>query len=568
MDKHQARQLDEIRAERTELENHYIDELVAGRLDRRQFLRRGSMIGMSTTVLGTILAACGSSSSSSSSASAAGSSTTSGPAPTAGGTLNVASVTPSAAVNPLTVADAGGLCMLNQTGEFLIFDSNLKLALQPMLALSWGHNGDGSVWTFKLRPGVKFSTGAPMTADDVVYTFKQLSDPKNASNALSNFNNVLTPDGVKKIDSTTVQFTLESPNGNFPYLVSSDNYNAIIVPNGTDFGSWQKTFVGTGAFKLQSYTQNVGASFVPNPNYWGKKPLLSGTSFKFYASQQPMILALQGSSVDVIAQFTPAGATAILHSPSYKIIQLKSANHRELSMRNDMPPFNNAQVRQAVAYSLDRKGMVNALLSGFGSVANDTPFGPRYPSSNLTLPQREQDISKAKALLKAGGHPNGVSAPLFTEIYQEIPQLAQVIKADAAKAGINFDLKIESQTLYYGKATYGNSDWLDGTASLVDYGDRGAPNVYLEAPLTSTGPWNAAHFKNSEYDKLVKQYVAALDLTTQKQIATKIETLLLNETPIVIPYWIDGLTASTPSVGGLNPTSIAQLYLNQAFKSA
>ncbi len=567
MDKHQVQRLDEIRAERSELENHYIDELVAGRLDRRQFLRRGSMLGMSTTLLGTILAACGSSSSSSS-AGAASSASTSGPAPTAGGTLNVASVTPSAAVNPLTVADAGGLCMLNQTGEFLIFDNNLKLALQPMLALSWGHNGDGSVWTFKLRPGVKFSTGAPMTADDVVYTFKQLSDPKNASNALSTFTSVLTPDGVKKINSTTVQFTLEAPNGNFPYLVSSDNYNAIIVPNGTDFGKWQKTFVGTGAFKLETYTQNVGASFVPNPNYWGKKPLLSSTSFKFYGSQPPMILALQGSSVDVIAQFTPAGATAILHNPSYKIIQLKSANHRELSMRNDQAPFNNAQVRQAVAYSLDRKGMVNALLSGYGSVANDTPFGPRYPSSNLSLPQREQNISKAKALLNSAGHPNGISAPLFTEIYQEIPQLAQVIKADAAKAGINFDLKIESQTLYYGKATYGNSDWLDGTTSLVDYGDRGVPNVYLEAPLTSAGPWNAAHFKNSEYDKLVKQYVAALDLTTQKQIATKIETLLLNETPIVIPYWIDGLTASTPSVGGLNPTSIAQLYLNQAFKSA
>ena len=94
--------------------------------------------------------------------------------------------------------------MLNQTGEFLIFDNNLKLALQPMLALSWSHNGDGSVWTFKLRPGVKFSTGAPMTADDVVYTFQQLSDPKNASNALSTFTGVLTPDGVKKVDSTTV----------------------------------------------------------------------------------------------------------------------------------------------------------------------------------------------------------------------------------------------------------------------------------------------------------------------------------------------------------------------------
>ncbi len=280
-----------------------------------------------------------------------------------------------------------------------------------------------------------------------------------------------------------------------------------------------------------------------------------------------MILALQGGDVDVIAQFVPAGATAILKNPSYKIIRLKSANHRELSMRNDQAPFTDARVRQAVAYSLDRVGMVNALLSGYGTVANDTPFGPRFPSSDLTIPQRSQDIAKSKQLLAAAGHPNGFSAPLVTEVYQEIPQLAQVIKANAAKAGITFNLKIESQTLYYGKATYGNSDWLDGTTSLVDYGDRGVPNVYLEAPLTSAGPWNAAHFKNKQYDSLVKQYVAALDLPSQKTIAGKIENLLLAETPIVIPYWIDGLTASTPTVGGLNPTSIAQLYLNTAYKS-
>ena len=107
----------------------------------------------------------------------------------------------------------------------------------------------------------------------------------------------------------------------------------------------------------------------------------------------------------------------------------------------------------------------------------------------------------------------------------------------------------------------------DGTTSLVDYGDRGVPNVYLAAPLTSPGTWNAARFHNKQYDALVKQYVAALDLPTQKKIASQIETLLLNETPIVIPYWIDGLTASTPNVGGLNPTSIAQLYLNAAYKS-
>ncbi len=193
-------ELDRLRSERTELENHYIDELVAGHMDRRDFLRRGSMIGMSVPLLGAILAACGGSSSSSSTASGSGATPSSGKK---GGTLRVAGVTPTAAINPLTISDAGGLLMLNQTGEFLIFDSNLKLALQPMLALSWKPNADGSVWTFKLRPDVTFHNGKQMTADDVVYTFKQLSDPKVASNALSTFTGVLTPAGVKKVDATT-----------------------------------------------------------------------------------------------------------------------------------------------------------------------------------------------------------------------------------------------------------------------------------------------------------------------------------------------------------------------------
>jgi peptide/nickel transport system substrate-binding protein len=448
-----------------------------------------------------------------------------------------------------------------------VFDSNVKLMLQPMLATSWTHNGDGSVWTFKLRPGVKFHNGQPMTADDVVYTFQQLSDPKNASNALSALAGVLTPAGVQKVDASTVAFHLEAPNGNFPYIISSDNYNAIIVPKGTDFSKWQSTFVGTGAFKLGSYTQNVGASFVPNPDYWGTKPLLAGTQFKFYSSQAPMILALQGNDVDVIAQFTPSGAAAILNNPTYKIIKLASANHRELSMRNDKAPFTDSRVRQAVAYTLDRQGAVAALLSGDGSVANDYPLGPRFPSTDTSVSQRTQDLTKAKQLLAAAGHPNGFSTTMDTEIYQEIPQLAQVIKEDAAKVGININLNITNQTLYYGKSTFGNSNWLDGTMSLVDYGDRGAPNVYLSAPLTTKGPWNAARFHNATYDSLVKQYVAALDLSTQRTIAGKLENLLLQETPLVIPYWIDGLTASTSGVGGLNPTSIAQLYLNAAYKA-
>src|ERR1035437_7731723 len=565
MESHDAAKLDQIRAGRSELENHYVDELLAGRLDRRQLLGRGAVIGMSSTLMGAILAACGGANSSSSSSSSSSGAAPAAGTPKKGGTLRVATQAPSAAVNPLTVSDAGGLAMLNQTGEFLAFDSNLKLALEPMLALSWKPNSDGSVWTFKLRPGVTFHNGQAMTADDVVYTFQQLSDPKNASNALSALGGVLTPSGVKKIDSMTVAFHLAAPNGNFPYLVSSENYNAIIVPKGTDFSKWQSTFIGTGAFKLQSYTQNVGAQFVANPAHWGGGPYLNGTNFTFSPSQPPQVLALQGGQVDALTQFVVQGAQGLLNNPSYTIITLKSSNHRELSMRTDQAPFTDPRVRQAVALTMDRAGMVAALLAGKGLLGNDSPFSPVFPSTDTAIPQRTQNIAMAKQLLSAAGHASGFSTTLFTEIYQEIPALAQVMKADLAKAGINANLRVETQTQYYGKSTIGNSDWLDGAMSLVDYGSRGVPNVFLTSPLTSTGTWNAARFKDPTYDKLVKQYVAAVDLQIQRQIAGKIQTLLLAQTPIVIPYFIDGLTATKSNVQGVNPTSISQIYLDKAY---
>jgi peptide/nickel transport system substrate-binding protein len=561
------RKLDALRNERSELENHYIDELVAGRLDRRTFLRRGAVLGMSASVMGAVLAACGgaNSTNNSSSAKSATNPSSSAAGATKGGTLKLASTTPATAMNPLIVEDAGGLCMLGQTGEFLTFDNNIKQQLEPMLATSWKHNGDGTVWTFTLRKGVKFHNGAAMTADDVVYTFQQLSDTKNASNALSSLGGVLQPSGVKAVDSGTVQFTLEAANGNFPYLVSSDNYNAIIVPKGTDYAKWDKTWVGTGAFKLGSYSQGSGATFTANPDYWGGKPNLDGTAFSFYASQQPQILALQGGTVDVIVQFVGTGAQALLNNSQYSIITLKSSNHRELSMRNDQAPFTDARVRQAIAYSINRPALISTLLLGKGQLGNDSPFAPLFPSTDTSVPQRAQDIAKAKSLLSAAGHGSGFSVKLDTEDYEEIPQLAQLIQADAKQIGVNISLNVEQQSAYYGKGTFGQSDWLDATMSLVDYGDRGVPNVFLESTLTTKGTWNAAHFHNKTYDKLVAQYIAAVDLQTQKKLAGQIQNLLLQETPLIVPYFIDGLTASKSTVHGLNPTSTSQIFLRDAY---
>jgi peptide/nickel transport system substrate-binding protein len=478
--------------------------------------------------------------------------------------------TPTAAINPVTVADQGGLDMLAQTGEYLCL-SGQDLKLQPVLAESWTPNATSDVWTFKIRTGVKFHDGTPMTADDVVYTYKLQTDPKGKSSALSAFGGVLTPDGVVKKDAATVEFHLAAPNGNFPYLTSSDNYNMIIIPNNYDPAKWEKSFIGTGPFKLGSYTAKSSASFTRNEDYWGTKALPSGTQFTFYDTQAPGILALTSGTVDVLGQFSVAGAEQLL-TGGYNIIKLKSSAHRELSMRCDQKPFNDPRVRQAIALSLNRPAITQALFKGYSDVGNDSPFAPVFPSTNPTVAQRAQDVAKAKSLLSAAGYPNGFTTSLVTEDSLEIPQYAQIVVQQAAAIGVKVNLKVEAQSAYYGQATFGQSDWLDGTMSLVDYGHRSVPNVFLTSPLqttnakSGTGSWNAAHFANANYDKLVGQYIAASDIATQKSLSGQIETLLLDQTPVIYGYFYNYLTATATGVQGVYPTAIGHLFLDKATK--
>jgi peptide/nickel transport system substrate-binding protein len=560
------RRLGRLRQGQGEIANHIIDEFAAGRMSRRDFIRRASVVGISAPLAGSILAAC---SSSSSSSPAAGSSSATA-AGKAGAVIKAGIITPTGAINPVVLFDQGGLDMLGQTGEYLV-QSGQTLNLKPQLATSWSPNSNASVWTFKIRQGVKFHNGAPLTADDVVYTFQLHTNPKTGSNSLSTLPaTVLKPAGVVKVDDFTVAFHLEAPNGNFPYLVSSDNYNVIILPKGYDPAKWQSTFIGTGPFVLGSYTPKSGATFTRNESYWGTKALPSQTQFTFYDAQNAQVVALTGGTIDVVGQFSVAGGESLLNG-GYNVIKLKSSAHRELSMRTDQAPFTDPRVRQAIALSLNRPQIVQALFKGNADLGNDSPFAPVFPSSNTSIAQRAQDISKAKSLLSAAGHPSGFSTQLITEQVQEIPDFAQIVVQSAAQIGVKINLKVEQSSAYYGKSTIGNSDWLDATMSLVDYGHRGVPNTFLGAPLLTPPPkgpgvWNAARFTNPQYDKLVTQFYAATDVSSQRSVAGQIETLLLDQTPIIYAYFYNYLTATATSVTGVYPTAIGHLFLYNASK--
>jgi peptide/nickel transport system substrate-binding protein len=562
--------LDPLRRGRGPIQEHVIDELVGGRLTRRAFIRRASQVGIGLPAIAAILSACGSSSpktgSAPSSTSTPATSASSSATGKAGATIRAGQIVPSGAINPLTVNDQGGLETLDIVGEWLTF-CNEQLVHQPLLATSWAPNHDATAWTFKIRQGVKFNDGTPMTVDDVVYTMKQQADPKLGLNAASVFGGTLTSDGVEKIDDQTIRFNLEAADGSFTDAVSQTNYNVMIVPNNYDWANFESEFPGTGKFKMVNYTKNVGGTFVRNPHYWGSPALPAKLELTYYSDEGSETSALQAGTIDCDDLFTVEGSPQLL-AGGYNVLALKSTLQRQLSMRCDVGPFTNKLVRQAMALTLNRPEIVAALFKGYAIIGNDNPFAPIFPMYNPSVPQRVQNIPMAKKLMAQAGVPRGFAVTLATEQFEEIPEYAQIVKQSAAAIGIDISLSITSQTEYYGAGTFGQSPWLDATMSIVDYGARGVPNVYLEAPLqsinlkTGQGSWNAAHFNDPTYDALSKEYVAAVDLSTQRRLAGQIESLLLDETPIIWAYFFDGLTAQAKNVSGIYPAPLSIFYYN------
>ena len=523
----------------TPLERHVTAQYRAGRLSRRQFLMHAARIGLLTAIPARAA-----------------------PFGRPGATIRVASNVPAGAIDPLTVSEIGGLAMLQQTGEFLLMAGS-DLILRPALATAWRPNADCSAWTFALRPGVKYHDGQSFTAADVVATMDRLCDPKLGSNALSVLRGALSPGGTKRIDDLTIRFELDAPNGNFPFYVSSDNYNAIILP-ANYAGDFETTFNGTGPFRLERYAPKVGANFIRNEAYWGRRALPARTEFSFFADQQPQILALEDDQVDAIVQISVQGAQGLLRDPDVRIIDIPASTHRQLHLRCDEGPTADRRVRQAIALTLDRPGIVHGLFQGRSRLGNDSPFAPIYPSTDQAIPQRAKNLGQARALMQAAGHPDGFETTLTTERVQEIPDFAVLVQNACAEIGIKVELRIEDPGTYYGTAQFGRSDWLDSPMGITDYGHRGVPNVNLAAPFLSNGTWNAARFHNAEYDRLVASYIAATDLSEQRATAGRIQTLLLEETPVIIAYFYDYLCATGPTVTGVEVSGITQIWLQNA----
>ncbi len=586
------KKLDAHRRQVGELENDLIDAYASNRINRRDFVRRGTILGLSAPFIGGVVAACSSDdddegttdTGDSGSTDSGGDSGGGDDTPASSGGDLIAAIQfgdANSGLDPLNMLDLGTYSVLSQSFEYLVGlgpDGNIAAT---SLATGWSANADGTVWTFNLREGVTWQDGSPFTSADVAATVDRMVV------AGAGLAGIVSEGAVETPDELTAVVNLDAANGNLPVLVSIFNPQSLITPaDYSDGTTLDARPSGTGAWVLDNFDANTfQATFTPNPNWWGGTPNLDSVTLQGFESAGTAVAAMSAREVDLIQQFSVVDGTSLLNDDNFVVKTPPSSNHRQLWFNTQLPeggPWTDPRVRRAVGYCLDREQMVATLFEGQGIVANDHPIYPTLPFFDAdATPQRPRDIEMARQLLSDAGFPDGLSDTLQVGDIGEVPDLAAIVQQNCAEAGINLEVNVTPNSDFYGEfwctgASWGSQPETGGPGrpcgasagiGIVDYGHRPVPDIFLTRALQTDGDWNSSNYADSDYDALVTQYQASVDVEGQKAAIGGIQQKLHEDGPAMYPFFFNYLGGHDSSVSGVEVTALGHIQLQNASKA-
>lgn len=315
-----------------------------------------------------------------------------------------------------------GLTRINQNGEVL-----------PALAKSWDISEDGRTYTFHLVEGPSFHDGAAFDAEDVVFSLNRAM-AKDSVNAQKQLFSAI--DSVEAKDPKTVVVTLKQPAGNLLFNLGWGD--AVMVDAGSAEGNKQ-TPIGTGPFKFDRWVSGDRVELSRNPDYWGEPAKLAKVTFKYIPDPAAAAAAMLSGDVDAFANFPAAELVPQFESdPRFAVVVGSTEGETILSTNNTAEPFDNLQVRQAMAHALDRQSIIDGLF-GYGKPIG-THFAPHHPAYVDLVERYPYDPEKAKALLTEAGYPDGFEATLKLPPPPYARRGGEIIAAQLADVGIKVEL--------------------------------------------------------------------------------------------------------------------------------
>lgn len=495
---------------------------------RRQLLRSSALIGATLMVPGTLA---------SGSAQAA--------TPVRGGTLRVAMGpgSNSDSLDPMTYLDSPQFTAGFTLGNCLVEINKDKKPI-PELATSWDSQDAFKKWTFKLRSGVTFHNGKPLTAADVVYSLRRHIAPNSTSAAKGLLSDISSIEAVGNLE---VVINHKTGTPDLPVIMG--DFHLIIIPEGfTDFAN----FVGTGPYKLSKFEPGVILQTTRNPNYWKPdRAWVDKFDLVFINDATAAANALLAGQVQGVSKLSSQIAKRIEQQGRLKLVKSEGGSVNNLDMNCQSKLFADNNVRLAVKFAIDRKRMVDLLGSGYGAIGNDNPVPPNDPFFNAELPQRPHDPERARFhLRKAGMDSLDLTLRVSDAAFAGAEDSAALLKDVAMRSGINIAVKKEPADGYWSNV------WLKSDFMVAYFGTRPTPDMVFSIFYKSDAPWNESHWRNEKFDKLLVEGRLTDNFAKRKEIYGEMQQLAHDDSGIAIfmlPAIIDGYS---PSVQGVEADGV------------
>lgn len=464
-----------------------------------------------------------------------------------GNTLILARAVDATGLDPHTQTAFASLYLLNMVYEPLVTnDTNMEL--QPALATGWEFSDDGMALTFTLREGVKFHDGSDFTAEDVIASFERILDEETGSTARTNYVSI---DSMEASDDYTVVFNLNTPD--VPILSAMASTNAVILSSDVIANEDPALVtVGTGPFKLDSWTPEENTMLSANTDWWGEGPFVDGIEIRIIPDETSILAALRAGTVDFALLNDPLVATLLVGDADVTLHRTPTLSYNVIQLRAAVEPLDKLEVRQAMSCAINRQEIVDVAALGEGRVT-----GP-LTMANFALPTDdlfcyEQDVERAKELMAAAGMEDGFTLSVMVANAEPpvATSIAQVIASQLE--AINITVEIDAQEF----STYVDR-WLnaDFAAAVALNGGRTDPyTMYARYWQYDARFQPTAGYIDDTLDDLMKRGQVETDSETRYGIFGEFQTHLAETSPWLWLYAPYGYTAHQSNVSGWEPVA-------------
>ena len=423
----------------------------------------------------------------------------------------------------------------NMWGETLVRESETGEPL-PLLAESWEPSEGGKRWRFNLRRGVEFHNGKTMTSADVVATLRRHSEKDSKSGALG----ILTEVADIKADGDhAVDISLNGVSPDFPLLMS--DFHLIIQPGG---GGGDES-VGTAPYTVEESEHGVRYLVRKFPNHYdSSRGHVETIETLVINDDTARVSAVQTGQAHMTHRVPPKVAKLLSRSPGIEIKNVSGRAHYTFPMHCDTPPFDNNDLRLALKLAVNRREMVEKILLGYGSVANDFPINAAYALFPADIPQREYDPEEAASRYKKSWHSGPVVLRVAENAFPGAVDAAALYQQSAAKAGIEIEIKREPSDGYWSNV-WNKQPWC---ASY--WTGRPVQSQMYTIAYKSDADWNESRFKRADFDALLADANAELDQGKRAAIYRQMALMVRDEGGEVIPMFNDFIDAVRSEVKG------------------